>query len=72
MTTSPDCYQCKFRGSLPGDAHSRCTNPDATVVGDSHGIANGWFFWPFSFDPCWLRGCDGFKDKTAGVAATPA
>ena len=30
MTTTnsaPNCYECKYRRSLPGDAHSRCAHP---------------------------------------------
>jgi hypothetical protein len=23
----PDCYECKFRGSIPGDCHSNCNHP---------------------------------------------
>ena len=23
----PNCYECKFRGSVPGDAHSCCKYP---------------------------------------------
>jgi hypothetical protein len=23
----PDCYQCKYRGTIPGDAHSCCNYP---------------------------------------------
>jgi len=23
----PNCYECKFRGSVPGDAHSSCNHP---------------------------------------------
>ena len=23
----PDCYKCKYRGSVPGDAHSCCKHP---------------------------------------------
>lgn len=23
----PDCYQCRFRGDLPGDTHSCCRYP---------------------------------------------
>ena len=22
-----NCYECKFRGTIPGDAHSRCNHP---------------------------------------------
>lgn len=31
------------------------------VVGDPHGIKNGWFNHPLSFDPTWLEECNGFK-----------
>lgn len=24
----PNCYQCKYRGNVPGDAHSCCKHPD--------------------------------------------
>lgn len=33
------------------------------VLGDQHGIKNGWFLWPLNFDPTWLITCDGFKKK---------
>ena len=23
----PNCYKCKWRGTIPGDAHSRCCHP---------------------------------------------
>jgi hypothetical protein len=26
-------------------------------------MRNGWFCWPFNFDPVWLEACDGFKAK---------
>jgi len=57
----PDCYECEFRGSIPGDAHSSCSNYHASVEGDNHGKRNGWFQWPYNFDPVWLISCDGFK-----------
>ena len=57
------CYECKYRGNVPGDAHSCCNNVSAFVVGDDHGIQNGWFFYPFNFDPVWLRYCDSFEEK---------
>jgi len=59
----PNCYKCKYREEIPGDAHSRCTNLKAKVVGERHGINSGWFFWPFNFDPTWLINCNGFKKK---------
>lgn len=59
----PDCYTCRFRESLPGDAHSKCTNGTAEVTGDAHGVRNGWFNHPWNFDPTWLRTCDGHEPK---------
>lgn len=59
----PDCYKCKYRKEIPGDAHSRCSNPNAEVEGNPHGIGSGWFHWPINFDPVWLEECDGFEKK---------
>lgn len=27
MTSRPDCYTCRHRGSVPGSAHSCCNHP---------------------------------------------
>lgn len=59
----PNCYKCVFRHDLPGDAHSGCNNFKARVHASAHGIVNGWFTWPFNFDPTWLISCTGFKPK---------
>ena len=32
------------------------------VIGNKHGIRNGWFQHPFNFDPIWLEECNGFKE----------
>ena len=29
MNKKPNCYKCKHRGSIPGDAHSCCNHPAA-------------------------------------------
>ena len=34
MTNKPNCYQCQFRGEIPGDAHSQCRHPQA--IGDEN------------------------------------
>jgi len=36
---------------------------DCKVVGNPHGIKNGWFNHPFNFDPVWLESCTGYKAK---------
>ncbi|MFH1740951.1 MAG: hypothetical protein ABIH23_18265 [bacterium] len=30
----PNCYECKYRGSVPGDAHSCCRHPEAKAAHD--------------------------------------
>lgn len=60
------CYKCTFRGTIPGNCHSRCTHPtpfNINVTGNKYGMEQGWFFYPFNFDPTWLITCDGFEDK---------
>jgi len=60
----PNCYKCKYRGTIPGDAHSTCSNTRANVEGDDYGKRSGWFNYPLNFDPTWLIKCDGFKKIT--------
>ncbi len=67
MSEKPNCYDCKHRGSIPGDAHSKCKHPDPDsldIEGHEHGKKHGWFYWPVNFDPTWLLRCDGFEVKT--------
>jgi hypothetical protein len=33
------------------------------VTGDPTGVKNGWFNWPYNFDPVWLQSCGGFKKE---------
>ena len=40
--------------------HTTETKAPFIVKGSTHGIKNGWFFWPLNFDPVWLERCDGF------------
>jgi len=48
-----ECYGCAHRRRIPGDAHTRCSNPDPEMTGEEHGIKNGWFAYPVNFDPTW-------------------
>lgn len=57
------CYNCVHRLDIPGNRHSRCNNHQAIVVGNQHGINNGWFAWPLNFDPIWLISCDGYSEN---------
>jgi hypothetical protein len=35
------------------------------IKANYHGIKNGWFNWPYNFDPTWLENCEGFAAKDA-------
>ena len=71
----PDCYKCKHRHDLPGNAHSTCEHPllksdlgtnPLNIKGRELGIKRGWFLFPFNFDPVWLLNCDGFTENESG------
>lgn len=68
--SKPNCWECKHAHSIPGDCHIGCDNLAAKVSGDPHGIRSGWFYWPFNFDPTWLKSCDGFEAKEKAEAAS--
>jgi len=57
----PKCRECKFVRNVPGDAHKSCANKEAKIEGSEMGIRQGYFFWPYNFDPTWLISCTGFK-----------
>ena len=64
---TPDCYECKHRRGLVGDAHSRCSigksAKELGIKGHAVGINGGWFCWPMNYDPTWLLACNGFESK---------
>lgn len=65
MDLETNCYECKHRGTVPGDCHSTCRKPDLNMTGHEHGIKNGWFFYPINFDPVWrTKECDNFEPKS--------
>ncbi len=63
------CYQCKHRRMIPGDTHTQCvfqwnSKEQAIPEGDRYGIENGWWYFPFNFDPTWMIGeCSEFDTK---------
>jgi hypothetical protein len=36
------------------------------IFANYHGIKNGWFNWPFNYDPVWLTRCDKFEEDLCG------
>jgi len=59
-----ECWTCKHRRAVPGNAHILCANPDQEMKGEMHGIVNGWFNYPWCFDPVWkTRLCNNYEEK---------
>ena len=50
-------------GSVGRVAPFKVTSEECKVVGNPHGIKNGWFFHPMNFDPVWLVSCTGFERR---------
>lgn len=53
------CYNCAYRSQVTGSAHSQCNfdwnkTHEPMPNGQDHGIKNGWFFFPFNYDPVWM------------------
>ena len=44
----------------------RVTPNELNIKGNPRGIENGWFNFPFNFDPVWLENCDGYVKKDEG------
>jgi hypothetical protein len=63
-TMMNECHSCEHKRTVPGDCHIQCAKPDPFMLGDKHGIANGWFLYPLIFDPIWKgKLCDNFEEK---------
>lgn len=63
ISNTPDCRKCKHMISLPMTHHIACNSNCAVALGKEHGIKNGWFCYPFNFDPIWLDYCDNFESR---------
>jgi len=69
MEKKKNCYNCTYRGEIPGDAHSRCKfNWSLSEIkppkADEQGIRKGWYLFPLNFDPVWQKEeCKAFSDK---------
>lgn len=57
-----ECWSCKHQQKVPGNAHIKCAKPDPEMRGSPHGVKNGWFFYPFLFDPTWKeKSCSNYE-----------
>lgn len=63
VSNKKNCYKCIHRRDVPGDCHSSCVNENCKVTCMRYGYNQGWFLFPYNFDPVWLTSCDGFEEK---------
>ena len=54
------CRACGYKAGIPGDDHISCLfdwGKSWWVMpnGEAHGIAHGWYVFPFNYDPIWMR-----------------
>jgi hypothetical protein len=64
MKLYEQCYNCKHSRSVPGNCHIQCVNPDPNMIGNPHGIREGWFYYPFLYDPVWgEKECINHEEK---------
>ena len=57
-----ECWTCANNRPVPGNYHIECVKPDIDMTGNAHGIREGWFMYPFLFDPVWkTRLCGNFE-----------
>lgn len=57
------CRSCLFMHTNSGTHHIGCKKRNVLVVGSDHGIKNGWFDFPYYFDPIWLEECISYRPK---------
>jgi hypothetical protein len=59
-----DCYNCKHKRNVAGNAHIECVKPDKNMRGNARGVARGWFYYPSLLDPVWaITECSNFERK---------
>jgi len=69
MEKKKNCYNCAYKGEIPGDAHIRCKfnwAKSKIIPPKAHeqGIRKGWYNFPLNYDPAWQIGeCEAFSDK---------
>lgn len=58
-----NCHTCQHKRMVPGSNHVSCSKKNLLYSAEQHGIDNGWFNFPYDFDPAWLKICTGYLDK---------
>ena len=59
-----ECFSCESAVEIEDDFCFSCLNPDPEMIGDPHGIDQGFFNYPLVFDPIWkAKTCSNFSQK---------
>lgn len=64
-----ECYHCKHKYNIPGDAHIGCKKYCAGNTFSQWGVSNGWvIIFPMleicCYDPAWkMTFCEHFEEK---------
>lgn len=45
----------------------RVSSNELNIRGNPNGIKQGWFNFPWNFDPTWLDNCDGYEPREAAT-----
>lgn len=61
--TKTDCFKCKHKREIPGDAHIQCVYPWRTSnINPPAAKQTQWYImFPYNFDPVWqTESCKGY------------
>ncbi len=58
-----DCNECRFKRTIHIDSSTCCVNRAAEVKSLPGAENNGFYLWPFSYDPKYLVSCTGFVPR---------
>jgi hypothetical protein len=50
-------------GRVPPSADGNAMQKMGVTCNSEHAIQQGWFNWPWNFDPVWVASCGGFKSQ---------
>lgn len=68
-----ECFNCVHKREWARDSHIYCEKPDIEMRGDEYGVRNGWFMYPFRFDPTWkTKSCNNFESKAVSSPINPS
>ncbi len=75
------CYGCGYKKEIRGDCHISCLFDWGRMSyksgihppkGNAHGIMNGWYNFPYQYDPVWMiEECPAFSKEADPAKKLP-